>query len=325
MQVNTALAPSSAAPVADADLVRDSVAVLAHHGRTFHLASHLLPRDRRAEAAIVYAFCRLVDDLADEAPDLVVARRDLEAVKRQLAGGPSAYPVVAAFLEVARRRQIDPRAAEHLVHAVTSDLEPVRIADDDALRRYCYGVAGTVGLMMCGVLGVQDRAALTRAVDLGIAMQITNICRDVREDAERGRIYLPLSRLREAGVDPDALLTGQLPDRQRRALAVVVTDLLDLAERHYASANEGMRAIPMPARAAILVAARVYRAIGLRLHRVHGSDALHGRTIVPTWQRLWVALGSLQQLLRKRYWLGDIGVTAPELHRGLSGLPGLEA
>ena len=307
------------------ELVLHSQAVLAHHGRTFHLASYLLPAARRNDAAVVYAFCRKVDDLADEAPQPDIAQRDLDAVLRELRGEAPARDWVAAYLDVAERRSMDIRAAEHLVDAVLGDLGVVRMEDDDALRRYCYGVAGTVGLMMCGVLGVTDAAAQSRAVDLGIGMQITNICRDVLEDARRGRIYVPVQRLHAAGVDPDALLGESLSEPGRAALADVVKDLLDLADRHYDSADEGMRAIPMPARAAILVASRVYRAIGVRLRRRHDSDPLHGRTVVPMTSRISLAARSLLELANPRFWAGAVRRSDPRLHGGLAGLPGLEA
>ncbi|MEO0603436.1 MAG: squalene/phytoene synthase family protein, partial [Myxococcota bacterium] len=193
---------------------------------------------------------------------------------------------------------------------VLGDLDLVRVADDAELFRYGYGVAGTVGLLMCGVLGVEDEAAYARAVDLGIAMQITNICRDVKEDAVRGRVYLPADRLRAAGVDPEALVTGEADPA---AVASVVGDLFEVADQFYQSGDECLRAIPMPARGAILVASRVYRAIGTRLGRRHAYNALHGRTVVPVSQRLWLALGSVVQLLLPRFWWGPVHSHRPLL------------
>ena len=309
----------------NAAVLQESHAVLAHHGRTFHLASHLLPLARRNDAAVVYSFCRQVDDLADEAPDAVVAHRELAEVRAELDGKASPRPWVSAFLDVAERRGIDLRIAEILIEAVLGDLGVVRVMHDDELRRYCYGVAGTVGLMMCGVLGVRDPAALPRAVDLGLAMQITNICRDVKEDAERGRVYLPADRLRRAGLEPSALLTGDLSPEQREALASVVSDLLALADTYYASADEGLRAIPMPARGAILVASRVYQGIGTRLLTRHSGDCWHGRTVVPMGRRVSLALRSILRLGLPRYWPGTISRPHHGLHGGLVGLPGLEA
>ena len=174
---------------------------------------------------------------------------------------------------------------------------------------------------MCGVLGVTDKQALPFAIDLGVAMQLTNICRDVREDAGRGRVYLPATRLRAAGIDPERLPTG---DIDRAKLAGVVRDLLALAERYYASADDAMRHIPWRSRLAILVASRIYRAIGRRLLR-HGADTWAGRTIVPWWEKgAWAAAGLFAALHpRVAGW-----VPSPPheraLHLGLEGLPGTD-
>ncbi|MCA9657093.1 MAG: squalene/phytoene synthase family protein, partial [Myxococcales bacterium] len=177
----------------------------------------------------------------------------------------------------------------------------------------------TVGLMMCGVIGVDDPAALPFAVDLGLGMQLTNICRDVAEDAERGRIYLPAARLRAAGIDPQTVLDGTV---DRRLLGRVVGDLLGLAERYYASADRGMRYIPARSRLAIFIASRVYRAIGRRLQRRGASDPMRGRTIVPALGKArWVAaaVGAFARRSRDRGVAHD-----PWLHRDLVGLPGAD-
>ncbi len=291
-------------------MTESAIDVLARHGRTFHLASYLLPRDRRQDAAVLYAFCRNVDDLADEAPDRDAAHAAISDVLRELRGEDAPRDWVASFLDVAQRRHIGLEPAIDLCEAVLGDLELVRVANDTELFRYGYGVAGTVGLLMCGVLGVDDPAAYARAVDLGIAMQITNICRDVKEDAERGRVYLPADRLRAAGVDPEALVAGKADPR---AVASVVADLVAVADQFYQSGDQGLRAIPMPARAAILVASRVYRAIGTRLGVRHAYNALHGRTVVPVSHRVWLAFGSIVQLAQPRFWWGPVQSHRPLL------------
>lgn len=270
--------PALAGDALPAELVEACRQVLHTHARSFTLASWFLPRARRDEAAVVYALCRLIDDTADEAEDLDVARRDLAALDRELAGEAPARPLVAAFRLLGELRGVPTEAARELITGVATDLTPVRVADDRELLRYCYRVAGTVGLMMCGVLGVTERRALTYAVDLGLAMQLTNICRDVREDAAMGRVYLPAERLAAHGTSSAEVLAGTAP---REAVRAVVDELLELAEHCYVRARLGMHDIPFRPRLAILVASRVYRAIGLRLQRVHASDPLHGRTVVP--------------------------------------------
>ena len=301
------------------DNSQDCYEVLAHHGRTFHLASRFLPRERRADAAVLYAFCRCVDDIADETPDKEQALRELLDVQNELRGDRKARPIVKLFLEVAERRDIEIEAADCLIKAIMTDLGVVRLVDDGGLLRYCYGVAGTVGLMMCGALGVTSRQARCFAIDLGVGMQLTNICRDILEDAGRDRCYIPQTRLERNGMTQQQLIAGQC---DASTLSLVTSDILQLAEQYYDSADLGMQAIPFPGRAAILVAARVYRSIGWRLQRVHGSNALHGRTIVPTINRIWWAALALIELLKPLFWLTRVRVHESHLHRALRGLPG---
>jgi 15-cis-phytoene synthase len=226
---------------------------------------------------------------------------------------------VAEFRAAAARLGLPLESALELIAGVRSDLERVRMETDAELLRYCYRVASTVGLMMSAVLGVRRREALPHAVDLGIAMQLTNIARDVAEDAAMGRVYLPAERLRRAGVDPEALVAGTA-DRAR--VAQVVCQLLELADAYYRSADGGMRDIPLRVRPAILVASRVYRAIGVRLRR-RGADALAGRTVVPWHEKLFWASRALGATLDPRLlgfaprWTHD-----HSLHSALKGLPG---
>lgn len=269
----------------------ESIQVLAQHGRTFYLASFLLPPDRREDAARLYHFCRLVDDIADEQGD-AVALAELEA---ELLEQRPARPLVASMLELRERRALPIDALIHLIQGVRGDLGQVAVQDDAELLQYCYRVAGTVGLMMSAVLGVKDTKALRHAVDLGIAMQLTNISRDVLEDQEMGRRYIPATR----GAPKPA-----------------VAGLLAMAERYYESAQAGLPYIPLRTRPAIAVAMAVYRQIGRRLIR-KGGDPMKGRTVVPMWEKLWVggrALLTLPFTHRSPH--------QTTLHVALKGLPG---
>lgn len=276
------------------DVVAYGRVVLGRNGKSFRFASAFLPRGVADDAAILYAFCREVDDAVDEAPSAEEARRAGARLAEELSGDAAPRLAVAAFLQLAARRGIDLRYARDLLAGVRADAEgPVRIFDDDELLTYGYRVAGTVGAMMCPLLGVDDPRALPSAIDLGIAMQITNICRDVLEDLRHDRVYLPATRLRAAGLEPDDLVRG---DVDRAALASVVRDLLRLADRFYDRGDAGMRFIPLRARVAILVASRVYREIGVRLLERHGGDPLHGRTVVPLAGKLVAALRAVLAL-----------------------------
>lgn len=236
-------------------------AVLRHHGRTFYFASHLLGARHAGRAATLYAFCRHVDDLADDADAADTARMALDGVRRALISGCAGDPWTAGMLRLQSSTGLGMAPALELVAGVSSDLETVRLADETALVRYAYQVAGTVGLMMCAVLDVDDPRAHPFAIDLGIAMQLTNIARDVGEDARMGRRYLPASWIGD--VQPADILS---PDPAlQRALCAGTQRVLARAERHYASAESGMGFLPVRARLGILTAARTYRAIGARI------------------------------------------------------------
>lgn len=303
----------------NAEVLAESHDVFRRKARTFWWASLLLPREVRDDAATVYAFCRLVDDTGDESDDSGAAKLALDALSNEVLGRSSPRTLVAEFRAVAERRGLQLEAAAELIAGVRGDLGVVRMEDDAELLRYCYRVASTVGLMMCGVLGVRCREALPHAVDLGIAMQLTNICRDVAEDAARGRVYLPAARLRVAGVEPDVLVRGEAgPERVAR----VVDEVLALADRYYRSADGGMRDIPWRFRPAILVASRTYRAIGVCLRRRH-SDALAGRTVVSWPEKLVWGARAVGATLRPAI----LGITPRwthdrALHQALRGLPG---
>ena len=315
--VSTALtAPMEPTPAA---VVPESIQTLAVHGRSFRWASFFLPKDRREAAAVVYAFCRLVDDSMDEAPspeEGAVALAELEA---ELRGERPARPLVAAFTQLCETWNIPIDAAHELIIGVQSDVGDVLLESDHDLIRYCYRVAGTVGLMMCGVLGVTDKDALAHAVDLGVGMQLTNITRDVKEDAAMGRSYLPADRLAAAGGAQEALIDGTTA---AGPVMRVTADLLALGERYYESADAGMRYIPARSRVAILVAGRIYRSIGWRLLR-RGGNPLEGRTVVPWTEKLVRVVQALGAALKP----GVLGLTAANphdktLHVHLKGLPG---
>ncbi|MBK6689318.1 MAG: phytoene/squalene synthase family protein [Deltaproteobacteria bacterium] len=294
-------------------------ATLAKGSRSFSLAAQFLPARTRSDAAVVYSLCRLIDDEADATTDVEQARRSLLALAQELSGQAPARPLVAEFLRVMERRRIDRRHALELIEGALSDLSSVRVNNEGELIRYAYRVAGTVGLMMSGVIGADHPQAPPFAIDLGVAMQLTNIARDVKEDAALGRVYLPATWLAEFGHSAESLLAAQIPAEH---LSVVVRRLLNLAEVYYRSADQGLRYIPLRTRVGILVASRVYRGIG-RLLLQRGANPLQGRTVVsPIW-RLCTAGLALFELIRPSI----LGLTPgpphqPALHSPIGHLPG---
>jgi phytoene synthase len=300
-----------------------SRAVMRQHARSFSWAAIFLPRNRRDDAATVYAFCRFIDDLADEATDKDSAIDALEDVRAQLKGEKEiSDAIVEAYLDVVDKRGIPADAALHLIEGVISDFGTVRMESDRDLLRYCYRVAGTVGLMMSPILGVSDERAKPHAIDLGIAMQLTNICRDVDEDGDRNRCYIPASRLNEYGVSQGAVIAG---DADKRVVKRVVFDLLQLAERYYKSADNGMRFIPFRSRVAIVVASRVYRSIGKKLAK-WGYDPFAGRAVVGWFGKAyWVIRALIASCTAKIRGKSSYLPHKQWLHRRLGGLPGTNA
>jgi phytoene synthase len=291
-------------------------AMLAAKGRSFYWARHLLGSVHAARATRLYGFCRLIDDLADNASSTEAARLDLSSVALAITTGVSADPIISDMLGLMRECQIESAIVLELIEGVTSDLETVRMENIDSLLRYCYRVAGTVGLMMCCVLDVDDPAALPHAVDLGIAMQLTNICRDIAEDAAVGRRYLPASMI--GNIAPELLISPA--DGLRPGLRKCVADLLHHADCHYRSGEQGLPYLPVRARSGILVAARVYEAIGKELRRRDcaywsGRVVLHRGT-----KTALTARALLSQVLRPSFWVSLRGHNAA-LHTAIVGLP----
>lgn len=254
--------------------------VIRVHSRSFYAASKLLPGDARDAAIATYAFCRGADDDVDDAgsPDAARERhqRTRQRLDRLYAGEAMDTPVGRAFAWVVRDRGIPRAEPEALLDGMAQDLDGiVRIADEDSLLLYCYRAAGVVGRMMSRIMGRADAAALRRAVDLGIAMQLTNIARDVGEDAARDRVYLPGTWLAEAGSSFDEVLSR----RATPAVCATTLRVLARAEDYYASGIAGIALLPWACRPSILSAALLYRAIGQRV-RARGGDGVTARARV---------------------------------------------
>jgi phytoene synthase len=293
---------------------------LARQGRSFHWARRLLGATHADRATRLYAFCRRLDDLVDEAAAPEEARVALAAADRDIADGRSDDLVLRDGLALMRECGIEPGVVRELIAGMASDAETVRVVDEAELLRYCYRAAGTVGLMMCRVLDAPEPAAAAHAVDLGIAMQLTNLCRDVAADARMGRRYLPASLV---GDIAPADLIEPSPALQP-ALRAAVARLLALAEVYYASGEAGLPFLPVRARAGILVAGRVYRAIG---HRLAAREYAYweGRAFVPDWRKATITLAALTtQPLRGAFWSRPHAHPA-SLHQALIGLPGITA
>ncbi|MFQ6549418.1 15-cis-phytoene synthase [Aestuariibius sp. 2305UL40-4] len=244
---------------------------------SFHAASRLLPRSVRDPALALYAFCRLADDEVDEGDAKARAVLDLdERLRLAYAGRPRNAPEDRAFAAVAEQFEMPQVLPEALLEGLAWDAEG-RVYDDlSGVLSYSARVASAVGAMMCVLMGVRDPHALARACDLGAAMQLTNIARDVGEDARAGRLYLPRGWFVDAGIDPGAFLADPQPTPEVRAM---VRRLLREADRLYRRSQAGIAALPRRSRAGIWAARLIYDGIGGAVRRNrYDSITLRGRT-----------------------------------------------
>ncbi len=239
-------------------------AIAREHGRTFYLASRFLPPGRRRAVLSAYAYCRIADDIVDAAPETgpVQAEAALARWEAQLIEPDD--PVAVAFAETRARFRIPSRPARELVAGIRMDLSTDRYETWAALRTYCYRVAGTVGEMVAPIFGCRDAAALVHAAELGIAMQLTNILRDVGEDARLGRLYLPLDEIAAFGCDPEALLAGR-PDA---GFPDLMAFQIARARALYRSAHQGIRALAPSGRFTTLAASTLYSGILTEIERL---------------------------------------------------------
>ena len=270
-------------PEYDSQDLQACVAMMQGGSKTFFAASRLLPMRVRAAAIALYAFCRVADDLVDQGGD---AQANLSILKQRLdliyAGTPTDAVEDHALALVVQHHQLPRLFLDALLEGFAWDAQGRRYQTMEDLQAYAARVAATVGGMMCWIMGPQAPLTLARACELGVAMQLTNIARDVGEDARNGRIYLPLQWLVEAGVQPDEWLQNP---KMSANLKTVIERVLQEAEQLYKQAQAGIAELPADCRAAILAASLIYAEIGHQLRR-EGLDSVSHRTVVSTRRKL---------------------------------------
>lgn len=266
------------------------------HSKSFSLAARVLPPDVRTHAVALYAWCRRADDAVDlvsvdeQAPALDRLRTELEDVYN---GAAITDPILSQFQLTVHERRLPRRYADDLLIGMEMDVRGQQYDSMDQLFEYCYHVAGCVGLMMCHVMGVNDDRALANATHLGMAMQLTNICRDVAEDWERERLYIPDELMADAGFPGLHTSLGQpFPEAARAPVARSISRLLDVAEDFYRSGDRGVPALSGRCGMAIRTARNVYSSIGGRI-RASDCDPLAGRAYVPAGHKLILLFGAV--------------------------------
>ena len=275
-----------AASADSALLAQHAQAIMDRHARTFASAALFFSPAMRADAAMLYAFARAADDLCDEESLGPLDQRlaTLEALghcaaQAQEGLGDSGDAIATATGHVLRRHGVHPHVLHHFLSALRDDARPRRVKTTDELLQFAFGVAGTVGQMMLPMLGAPAEAE-RYAIALGIAMQLTNVARDVQEDALRGRCYLPTEW--DAGWQQDGGLDG---GEQRARAFAMVQRLLTLADDFYAFAAPGLAAIPARNRRAVRIAAALYQAIGHKILRIGPAQYWQGRVSLSRMER----------------------------------------
>jgi len=259
----------------------------ASSGSSFYNSFRFLPREKRRAITALYAFCREVDDVVDECSDANVARTTLNWWRNEVAaiyGGKPQHPVAQALVQVVRRFDL---AQEHLLEIVDGmemDLDQPRYADFKSLQLYCYRVAAVVGLLSAEIFGYTDRKTLKYAHDLGIALQLTNIIRDVGEDARRNRIYLPMDEMQRFGVTAADILDARETEGFRKLMAFQI----ERARFYYQQALGHLPDADRKAQRTGLIMAEIYQAI-LQEVAASGCHVLKERVSLTPSYKLWLA------------------------------------
>ena len=302
----------STAAISDLNALYKRAGIATAEGsKSFYFATRFFPPQLASAAHAVYWFCRYTDDLVDECDSPQQGRRDLDAwedsLRQCIKTGPGScqHPVLQVFLDTAHHYQIPLEYAFELIEGMRMDLNQTRYRTFDELRVFCYRVASVVGLMMCQVIGFKNPAdsdlATPHAIDLGIAMQLTNILRDIDEDMERGRVYLPLDEMEEFGYS-----VSEIQNRIRNlAFDKLMRYQAQRTESFYERGNSGISMLRPEGRFAVEIASNVYHEILAQL-QASSFDVFGHRTVVPASRKYWITAKSLAlPFARQLFWRGS--------------------
>ena len=259
----------------------------ASSGSSFTSSFRFLPQDKRRAMTTLYAFCREVDDVVDECTDPGVARTTLNWWRNEVAaiyGGQPTHPVCQALVNVVRQFKLPQEHLQEIIDGMEMDLDQPRYADFKSLQLYCYRVASVVGLLSAEIFGYSDRQTLKYAHDLGIAFQLTNIIRDVGEDARRNRIYLPMDEMEQFGVTAADILNARETENFHKLMAFQI----ERARLYYRQAMAHLPAADRKTQRAGLIMAAIYQAV-LDEVEASGCHVLKERVSLTTRYKLWLA------------------------------------
>ena len=256
-------------------------------GKSFYWASFFLPKKNRITASRLYSICRYLDDVADNSK--LDTSSQIKNIFDQIKENESSE--INIFF---KKNNIKLGILKDLIDGLISDQQNVRVTDERELIDYSYKVAGTVGLMMLPIINTKDAEARKHAIDLGIAMQLTNIARDVYEDAKMNRLYLPKEWLGQ--VSTSDLIDNKLDDQKKKLIELSIKNLIELSDKFYANGFSGMKFIPLRTRLAIFFAAKIYKGIGEKI-KSGGYVYKLERIYLNKLEKLWITIISIPEFL----------------------------
>ena len=256
-------------------------------GKSFYWASFFLPKKNRIAASRLYSICRYLDDVADNSK--LDTSSQIKNIFNQIKENESSE--INIFF---KKNNINLGILKDLIDGLISDQQNVRVTDEKELIDYSYKVAGTVGLMMLPIINTKDAEARKHAIDLGIAMQLTNIARDVYEDAKMNRLYLPKEWLGQVSISD--LIDNKLDHQKKRLIELSIKNLIELSDKFYANGFSGMKFIPLRTRLAIFFAAKIYKGIGEKI-KSRGYVYKLERIYLNKLEKLWITIISIPEFL----------------------------
>lgn len=294
-------------------LKADPKELMAKHGKSFYFASMIFSKARLLKIATLYRLCRFIDDCADELPESE-SQLAITAILSDLNNESNDTKFNQLVREV-ESWGVERSYIKELVIGAQFDAQGGKILTYSDLMLYCYRVAGVVGLMMCPLIGVTDKRGHAHAIDLGLGMQLTNICRDILQDANMNRIYLPEDEVAKCGLTIIALQKTNTPTE----LSELVHKTLDQADEYYLSGYKGLAYIPFRPRLVILLAGEIYRHIGVKI-RKNNCQVLSGRTYLSLTEKIFVTIKTMGKLVSTYFWKPKNHSSA--LHKLINELPG---
>jgi len=256
-------------------------------GKSFYWASFFLPKKNRIAASRLYSICRYLDDVADNSK--LDTSSQIKNIFNQIKENESSE--INIFF---KKNNINLGILKDLIDGLISDQQNVRVTDEKELIDYSYKVAGTVGLMMLPIINTKDAEARKHAIDLGIAMQLTNIARDIYEDAKMNRLYLPKEWLGQVSISD--LIDNKLDDQKKKLIELSIKNLIELSDKFYANGFSGMKFIPLRTRLAIFFAAKIYKGIGEKI-KSGGYVYKLERVYLNKLEKLWITIISIPEFL----------------------------